>query len=164
MGQNMVTSKWNPPVNGNMDQNSCGPIPGGLILTHAQIGAAPKMCGVLCFPFKKPRREWLGKPPGRNRGLLHLNGLFIILGVGVDDAFVIMEPSFVFVFRLRSRDSEHILGWVDCGVLVEPEKTGVTTPKAPPLTRFVSSSRGHPDHLFLETPACGSIIPPGPEM
>ena len=26
-----------------------------------------------------------------NSGLLHLNGLFIILGVGVDDAFVIMD-------------------------------------------------------------------------
>ena len=30
------------------------------------------------------------------QGLLHLNGLFIILGVGVDDAFVIMDCNLLF--------------------------------------------------------------------
>jgi hypothetical protein len=37
-------------------------------------------------------------------GLLHLNGLFIILGVGVDDAFVIMD--------LRVEEIEEIVVFV----------------------------------------------------
>ena len=32
--ENRVTPKWVALVNGNMDDLTCGPIPGGLILTH----------------------------------------------------------------------------------------------------------------------------------
>ena len=35
--KNRVTPKWLALVNGNLDDLTCGPIPGGLILTHAHI-------------------------------------------------------------------------------------------------------------------------------
>ena len=40
--KNRVTQKWLAPPNGNMDIQTCGPIPGGLILTHTHIWATPQ--------------------------------------------------------------------------------------------------------------------------